>query len=157
MKNELRSIIDNIESVLHGHPWFGRNVTDLLGDINPRHAYSKPGNADHSACDLLWHMISWATFTANRIEGSTKKDVATDETLDWRKTSPKTYNWEKGLKEFTAIHKKIITRLRTKDDEWLEKTVAYREYNFRYLLHGLIQHNIYHIGQVAYLNKLLKD
>ena len=157
MKNEIRSIIESLESLLHGHPWFGRNATELLGDLNPEDAYTRPGNADHSPCDLLWHMITWASFTANRIEGSKKKDVATDDSLDWRMTGPKVNSWEKGLTEFSAIHKKIIVLLREKDDEWLEKIVDYREYNFRYLLNGMIQHDIYHLGQIAYLSKLFSN
>jgi uncharacterized damage-inducible protein DinB len=156
MKNETRAIIEGIESLLHGHPWFGRNATEFLADFSPKDVYTRPGNSGHSACDLLWHMNSWAAFTANRIEGSRKKDVATDEKLDWRKTGPKSNNWEKGLAEFSAIHKKIIKLLREKDDEWLDNTVDFREYNFRYLLNGMIQHDIYHLGQIVLLGKLLK-
>jgi hypothetical protein len=29
-----------------------------------------------------------------------------------------------------------------------------RKYNFRKLLHGLIQHDIYHLGQIAYIKKI---
>jgi uncharacterized damage-inducible protein DinB len=157
MKNEIRAIVESIHSLMTGHPWFGRNAQELLGEVSPELAYTKPGEADHSLCDLLWHMNTWAQFTVNRIQGSKKKDAASDPSLDWRKTGPRGNTWDKGMKEFTAIHKKIITLLRDRDDAWLDKKVDFREYNFRFLLHGMIQHDIYHLGQIAYLNKLLSN
>jgi hypothetical protein len=55
-----------------------------------------------------------------------------------------------------ATHNKIIDLLKhKKDDNFLGDIVPLRKYNFRFLLNGLIQHNIYHLGQVAYLKKML--
>jgi len=34
---------------------------------------------------------------------------------------------------------------------------ANREYNYRFLLNGLMQHNIYHLGQIAFLKNLLGE
>ncbi|MCY7309203.1 MAG: hypothetical protein LH619_00365 [Chitinophagaceae bacterium] len=42
-----------------------------------------------------------------------------------------------------------------KDDDFLVEPVDYRKYNFRFLLNAMIEHNIYHLGQVAYVNKML--
>ena len=52
--------------------------------------------------------------------------------------------------------KKIIAGLKKKDDAFLKEIVDYRKYNFRFLINGMIEHNIYHLGQIAYLNKILK-
>lgn len=82
--------------------------------------------------------------------------MAVFEELDWREIDPKIHAWKKGLTEFKAIHKEIIELLNEKDDAFLKEIVDYRKYNFRCLLNGLIQHNIYHIGQVAYVKKLLE-
>ena len=77
------------------------------------------------------------------------------ENMDWRKIDPAVHSWDKGVAEFKTLHKKIIELLETKDDEFLNGTVDYRKYSFRFLLNGLVQHNIYHLGQVAYVKKLL--
>jgi hypothetical protein len=75
--------------------------------------------------------------------------------LDWREIDPKNHTWEKGVDEFRKIHEKIIAILETKEDSFLKEIVPGREFNFRFMLNGLIQHNIYHLGQIAYLKKLL--
>ena len=46
-------------------------------------------------------------------------------------------NIQKGMAEFKEIHNKIIAILKTKNDEFLAEKVDYRDFNFRFLLHGL--------------------
>ena len=50
---------------------------------------------------------------------------------------------------------KRIEKNKKNDDDFLLEMVDYRKYNFRFLINGMIQHNIYHLGQIAYLKKLL--
>lgn len=59
------------------------------------------------------------------------------------------------MEELKTILQKIIAILETKEDAFLKEMVPSREFNFRFMLNGLIQHNIYHLGQVAYVKKLL--
>jgi len=155
MNKELQSIVSNLERVNTGTPWYGRPVFEILDEIDPAIVYKKP-NKQHSLADLLYHMITWADFSLQRIKGDKEKDMAAFEKLDWRKIDPKVHTWEKGLKEFKKIHKEIVELLNQKDDAFLKEVVDYRNYNFRFLLNGLIQHNIYHLGQVAYVKKLLE-
>ena len=75
--------------------------------------------------------------------------------MDWREIDPAIHNWKKGIEEFKEIHQHIVSILETKNDEFLSEMVKGRKFNFRFMLNGLIQHNIYHLGQIAYLNKLL--
>ena len=155
MNKELQSIIRNLQNTLTGEPWFGRPVYAILDEIDPSIATKKPNDNSHSLIDLLYHMITWAEFTLKRIEGDKETDLKASEELDWRTIDPKKHSWEKGLNEFKSIHTRIIEKLNSRDDEFLKEVVDYRNYNFRFLLNGLIQHNIYHLGQIAYLRKLL--
>jgi uncharacterized damage-inducible protein DinB len=156
MNKEIQSIIRSIENTNNGTPWYGRPVYELLEEIDPAIVYKKPNENSHSLADLLYHMITWSDFALKRIEGDKEKDMAAFEKMDWRMIDPAIHTWKKGLTEFRYIHKKIIQLLEKKDDEFLKEIVDYRNYNFRFLLNGFIQHNIYHIGQIAYLKKLLE-
>ena len=155
MNKELQSIINNLQRVNSGQPWFGRPVFALLEDIDAAKAFINPEGHIHSAADLLYHMITWADFSLHRIKGDKEKDMAAFEELDWRKIDPRIHTWPGGIGQFKAIHEEIVRELETKDDGFLSGIVDYRNYNFRFLLNGLIQHNIYHIGQIAYVKKLL--
>jgi len=49
----------------------------------------------------------------------------------------------------------LVTLMDNLTDALLGKQVADREYNYRFLLNGIVQHDIYHLGQIAYVKKLL--
>ena len=155
MNKELQSIIRNLENTLDGTPWYGRPVYAILREIDTAIAYKKPSANSHSLAELLYHMLTWAEFTLKRLERDHSQDLAAFEKLDWRPIDPAVHDWDEGLAALIATHQQIIALLQTKDEFFLSETVDYRQYNFRFLLNGLIQHNIYHIGQIAYAVKLL--
>lgn len=155
MNIEIQSIVSDLQSVNNGEPWFGRSVYAILEEVDTSKVYIKPGNTEHSLIELLYHMLTWAEFTLKRIEKDPIQDLAVFEKMDWREIDPAVHNWEKGLAEFKSINEKIVQLLNKKDDEFLKETVDYRTYNFGVLLKGLIQHHIYHLGQIAYVKKLL--
>lgn len=144
-----------LQKVNSGEPWFGRAVYTILGEADPKKVFLQPNDTEHSMIGILYHMITWADFTLKRIEKDRVNDLAAAEELDWREINPKIHTWKKGLAALKAIHKKIINLLKKKEDRFLEEKVDYRAYNFRYLINGMIDHNIYHLGQIAYLNKML--
>lgn len=156
MNKEVQSIIRNLQNVHSGQPWFGKPVHALLEEVNPATVYRRPNNTGHSLIDLLYHMITWAGFVLKRVEGETEKDPAAFEKLDWRIIDPAVHSWEKGVEEFKSIHSTIIKLLESKEDDFLKEKVEDREFNFRFMLNGLIQHNIYHAGQIALLKKILE-
>jgi uncharacterized damage-inducible protein DinB len=156
MNKEIQYIIGSLQRTLDGEPWYGRPVANMLQEIDPALAYEKAGPKAHTLADLLWHMNAWAEFTLKRLEGDKKTDDAYMEQIDWRPIDPKIHTWQEGLKQFKYLNEQIISVLKQKDDNLLKEMVDFREYNFRFLLNGYIQHNIYHIGQVAYLKKLLE-
>lgn len=156
MNKEIKSIIKNLQATLDGQPWYGRPLYEMLDEVEPAIVYKRPNENSHSLIELLYHMLIWAEFTLRRVQGEKEEDMAALEKLDWREIDPSVHTWKQGLKEFKQVHKTLIALLETKDDEFLKGIVDYRQYNFRFLLNGFIQHNIYHIGQVAYLHKLLQ-
>jgi len=152
MNKETQSIIRNLENTLYGQPWYGRPVFEILGEINEADVYKKPGGKGHSMIELLYHMLTWAQFTLSRLQNE-KKAMADFEISDWRTIDPAVHTWQKGLEELKETHTRIVTLLQTKTDDFLKEIVDDRQYNFRFLLNGLIQHNIYHLGQIVYIRK----
>ena len=121
MNKEILSIIRRIENINSGQPWFGRAVFSILEEVDPKKVYIKPDGTEHSLVELLYHMITWASFTLQRIEKDDTMDMAAFEKMDWRKIDPKKHSWKKGLAEFKSIHKKIIALLKKKDDAFLKE------------------------------------
>ena len=156
MNKETLYIAKTFEDTLSKQPWFGRPVYVIIGEADESKVHTKPNGTEHSMIELLWHMNTWAEFTLGSLEGRSVDEMKAIEANDWRTIDPKTHTWKKGLEQLKSTHKKIVELLNQKaDDSFLGDIVPLREYNFRYMLNGLIQHNIYHLGQVAYLKKML--
>ena len=157
VNKEIRSITRNLQNTLSGDPWFGRPVYPVLEEVDVSKVYIKPaspagspGNSVHSCIELLYHMITWAGFTLRRLD----KNQIQFEDSDWREIDPAIHTWQAGLEEFKNIHEKIISLLETKEDDFLSGMIKDREFNYCFMLNGLIRHNIYHMGQIAYLKKI---
>ena len=157
MNKETQYLIKTFESILSGQPWFGRSVYNLLGEIDESKIQIKPNAGSHSLIELLWHMNTWAEFALGGLENRSVEALETIERNDWRNIDPKVHTWKRGIEQLNSIHNNIIELLKQKtNDSYLSDIVPNREYNFRFLLNGVIQHNIYHTGQIAYIKKLLE-
>ncbi len=156
MKKETESIIRNLQNTLEGQPWFGRAVYELLNKIDESKTSVKPNTTEHSLLELLWHMNTWAEFTLAHLENRAADELTAIEQNDWRTINAEKHNWKKGMAQLKSVHEKIIVILKQKEDIFLKEPVPGREFNFRFMLNGLIQHNIYHAGQIAYIKNLLK-
>ena len=155
MNKETQYIIKSFESTLSGLPWFGRSVYEILAEADETKTNTKLNGTEHSMMELLWHMNTWAEFVLGSLENKTVDEMKSIEANDWREIDPKVHTWKKGMEQLKATHSKIIEILDKKEDSFLSEIVPTRKFNYRFMLNGLIQHNIYHLGQVAYLKKML--
>ena len=154
MNKEVQSILRNLQNTLSGEPWFGRAIYPILEEVDESKVFINPGNSEHSLIELLYHMITWAEFCLKQLEKASPQEMKEVESRDWREIDSKNLTWKNGMGEFRKIHEQIISVLDTKEDSFLKEIVPGREFNFRFMLNGLIQHNIYHLGQIAYVKKL---
>jgi len=155
MTQDISAIVKRMEEVFSGDPWYGKSVMSIIESIDPEKVYIKPAGHPHSMIDLLYHMLNWEQFTLRQLLDGININAEIFQALDWRDTSAELYSWENGVAELKSIHHDIVSFLRKADDDLLKQQVFYRDYQMQYLLDGLIDHNIYHIGQLAYVAKLL--
>ena len=50
---------------------------------------------------------------------------------------------------------RLINAMQNKNDTYLETKFAETDYNFHYLIEGILQNNLYHLGQIGITIKLL--
>jgi uncharacterized damage-inducible protein DinB len=155
MNKETQYIIKSFESTLSGQPWFGRAVYEILGEADEAKVNTKPNGTEHSMIELLWHMNTWTDFVLGSLENKPAEEMKAIEANDWRQIDLKTHTWKKGIEQLKASHNRIIELLGEKEDSLLSDIVPTRQFNFRFMLNGLVQHNIYHLGQIAYVKKML--
>ena len=155
MDKEVQYIIKQLKIAYDGQPWFGRSIKQQLSEVDAAKSLQKP-EGQHSMLELLYHMITWREFTISRLQPGNDKSISYFEQHDWRQLDHSDASlWEKGLQLLENSQQLLTTLLTNVNDDVLGKQVADREYNYRFLLHGVLQHDIYHLGQIAYVKKLL--
>jgi len=61
------------------------------------------------------------------------------------------------IAELKKIHDDILEQLNRKPDSWLYEHVLGKEYTNVYMINGLVQHDIYHLGQINVLYHQIKN
>jgi uncharacterized damage-inducible protein DinB len=156
MNREILLLAEQIKEAYEGEPWFGRSIKEIFSEIDESIAFEKP-NGQHSIVELLWHMITWKEFTISRFHGDKEKSLHYFEKNDWIELDHSDKSlWIEGLKRFEQLHHELIGIIQQQQDAILSERVNERTYDFRKLLYGILEHDIYHVGQVAYVKKLLQ-
>jgi hypothetical protein len=62
-------------------------------------------------------------------------------------------DWQRAVSSFFSTHLQLVEAIKAFSDDRLESTVPGRGYNFYHLFQGMIQHAVYHGGQIALLKK----
>ena len=157
MNKEIQYLVSQLQESYNGDPWFGRNAEKLLGEVTETLAFQKP-NGQHSIAELVWHMVNWREFVISRFKKDETKDLHYFEANDWRQLDHSDRSlWQHGLQKLNETQELLINILQDQSDSSLDKTVEERTYNYRNLLNGIVQHDIYHLGQIAYLVKFLNQ
>ena len=157
MNKEIQYLVSQLQESFNGDPWFGRNAEKLLKEVTETLAFQKP-NGQHSIAELVWHMVNWREFVISRFKKDETKDLHYFEANDWRQLDHSDRSlWQHGLQKLNETQELLINILQDQTDSILDKIVEERTYSYRNLLNGIVQHDIYHLGQIAYLVKFLNQ
>ena len=151
--SEIKFISEQLRDLYEGGPWYGKSITEMIDEIPASIAFMKV-EGNHTSLELLWHMITWREFTVDRLQHSPQMSMGYFEKNDWRELDHQDNTlWPQGIERLRETQDQLMALLADRDDSILDLQVRERNYNFRKLLHGFIQHDIYHLGQIVVLMK----
>lgn len=153
-------LIIELDKPVYGDPWFGSSLKNILEDVKSKNAFIKLNTATHSIAEIILHLTAWIEEVDSRLIGNAPKEpkrgdwITIDEQSDM--------SWEAINNNFLCAHKNLIETVKNFSFENFENLVGQERntelgtgFNFREMLVGLMQHNIYHFGQIAFINKSL--
>jgi uncharacterized damage-inducible protein DinB len=158
--SEAGRLIDQFKRAHDGDPWHGSPVKDILKGVTAGQAATQPPNGAHSIWALVLHMTGWRNEVAERATGKPSGEPPAGDYPAIGDPTPA--RWTAALAALDASHEHLMTVVRGMTDEQLMKPtndprnrplgtgVSYYE-----LLHGIVQHDAYHAGQIAILKKVL--
>jgi uncharacterized damage-inducible protein DinB len=150
---EIQRIVDQFDRAFEGNAWHGPAVRELLAGVSARQAAAKPPFGSHNIWEIVLHMTAWQDVVRRRVTGEVIVDLPTEQ--DWPPV-PNTSDaaWREALEKLTQTKQNLRQTISQLPDPRLEEIISGKGYSVYFMLHGVIQHNLYHSGQIAILKKL---
>ncbi len=145
---------DQLERAFSGGAWHGPSVLEALAGVDAATANARPLAVRHSIGELVLHLATWIEVARQRIAGETSAGVTDEE--DWPTAGVSEAAWKHGLAQLEAAHERLLAAVATLDDSRLDDPVPGSDPTIRGLLFGVLQHNVYHAGQIALLRSGLE-
>ena len=156
MKTELSHLIRQFENIYEGRPWYGDSLLHKLEKIGPKEAFATPVPGAHSVAQLTAHILIWRRVLTEHLKGNTDFKVALNSAEDWPSQKDlQAKGWEKILAELADNQRELLELLGAGTDELLSRPYD-GKHDFRFLIEGIIQHDLYHTGQIGQLEAWLK-
>ncbi len=153
--SEAARIADQLRRAFDGEAWHGDSVFEILEGVTAARATARPIKGAHTIWELVLHIAAWDGAVLRRLGG------AAVELSDAENFPPVTdasdAAWRRALAEVRRVHEKLVAAVAALPDSRLDEIVPGKEgahYTFYYMLHGVVQHELYHAGQIAILKKM---
>ena len=156
--SEIARIIDQLGREHGGDPWHGSPLLKILDGVTAAQAGARPIADAHSILELVLHITAWKNEARRRLPGAAAAE-------------PEEGNWPEAGDSSEERWNEARNRLQRAHDDLLAATSALPEnrlyelpqdqrnrgvgagVSYYVLLHGVVQHDAYHAGQIAILRK----
>lgn len=146
--------IKDLHEVFDGTPWFGSSLSSYVQEIRSDMLnFSLDGG--NSVGQIIHHMIHWRLWVINKIEvelGQTSSiSIEEVNTQDWPEEKFEPSDKNVLIAQLRDTQKVLLSILEKTSDDIMDKIVDGRDYNFAHMLKGVMNHDIYHLGQLYLL------
>ena len=148
---ELRRMADLLDRAGHGDAWHGASIDATLADVSAAQAATRPLSHAHTIWELVLHIAVWERVVARRLAG---EEFEPTPAQDWPLMPEATDGaWRATLADLRRARSELRAAMLAFDGARLGQTVQGKSYSFYVMLHGVVQHDLYHGGQIALLRK----
>jgi uncharacterized damage-inducible protein DinB len=155
---ECARLADQARRAFDGEAWHGDPLMTILADVDAKTAAARPIKDAHSIWELMLHIAFWDSAVTRRINGTAVNP--TDEENFPSITEPSEAAWRKTIEQVKKTHADMVAAIAAFPDERLNEGVPGKStqpyYNYFYLFAGIVQHELYHAGQIVLLKKAVK-
>ena len=150
--DEKSRIADQLQRAFEGDAWHGPAVLEVLEGVSARAAASKPLKGAHSIWEIVLHIAAWDGAIRQRMGGQALQLSPEQDFPPVKDASDSA--WRSAVQALKQCHAELIAAVLAMPDHRLTSQVPGKDYDFYHMLHGAVQHELYHAGQIALLKKV---
>jgi uncharacterized damage-inducible protein DinB len=149
--SEVERIADQLKRAYEGNAWHGDSLTEVLAGVTADMAAARPIGSAHSIWEIVGHVAAWHAPIGKRLEGEAAS-LSPEE--DWPAvTDTSEEAWKRTLEGLERSYREVASIVSRLDESRLDEVVPGGISSVYVTAHGLIQHTLYHAGQVAILKR----
>ncbi|MFC0778398.1 DinB family protein [Flavobacterium sp. HJSW_4] len=151
--SESKRISNLYQSIYNGNPWLEVNLDNTLKNVTAEQAYRKINPNLNTIWEIVNHLIQWRRNILERMQGEVIKTP--DHNYFVPVLDPSEAAWEQSLQTLAKSQDSWNAFFEDFSDADLAKIYVNNGHTYYEHLHGIIQHDVYHLGQIVILKKLL--
>ena len=152
---EIERIIDQLNRAFVGEAWHGPAVIEILEGVTAQQAAAHPLAGGHSIWELALHLAEWTRAVLRRLRGDPAQLTDAENFPAVADTSGRA--WEEVREFIKQAHVELRSAILLLDDSRLDQPIIEGMSSIYVTLHGVIQHSLYHAGQIAILKKAFNE
>lgn len=149
IREQLRRSID-------GDAWHGPAVFETLKGLSAKQAAARPLSHSHTIWEITLHITVWIEQVQGRVRGNKScRDLPPERDWPPQPDQPDDTAWQALQDRLRRAHEAFALEIGRFDDSRLDQPILEDMSSVYVTLHGVVQHNLYHAGQIAILRKIL--
>jgi uncharacterized damage-inducible protein DinB len=149
--NQSQRIADSYRAVTLRDAWYAPALAQVLTQIPPELGVTLPTPGAHSISELLQHLLLWNERV--RLTSAAHPLPPWQPEQEWAEPP---IPWNELVARWNQSRDQLENKIRNFPHQDLPKQVPGRTYPYEKLLEGIVQHTIYHAGQIAMILSILR-
>jgi uncharacterized damage-inducible protein DinB len=149
--SQITFIVDQLRRAFAGDAWHGPALMEILAEVDAASAAARPISKAHTIWELTLHITAWDNVILRLIDGEAASP--TDEENFPKVKDSSEPAWRATLANLQSQHQELLRVISEMQDSRLSEQVPGKDYDFYFLLHGTVQHALYHAGQIVLLKR----
>lgn len=145
------SLATKLRSVVQGGMWHGPSMQEALEGVSASVAAAYPIDEAHSIWELVLHVGQWAEIVTERLAGS-KPPISPDRNFP-PVGDPTEANWIAAIDRTRQLYLALAAQVEASDYETLWADPEDGSTPLGAQLLGVIEHGVYHAGQIVLLRR----
>jgi hypothetical protein len=148
--SETERIAGLLTETVAGGPYYGPSILSMLENVTADMAAQKPPWSAHTIWDLVAHLtaeLDYAREVLDHTAGPWIEGVTT-----WPAVTDLSESaWEEAVRGLGKANRALVEAVKQLDDAILDRKPIRVRGPFYVMLHGTLQHNVFHAGQISLL------
>ncbi len=149
MEMNTKELISRANNFFNGDASYGDAAMKILEGVTSDGALKNAEKNTHSAAELVAHIIGWEEVYLKRAKGDPTATIDQELSFDWKRIDKNEKTaWRSLVTGFETNHKELISILEEdRYDMQVKET----------LLNSIMEHDIYHLAQIAFIKKMVSS